>query len=53
MIELNKEITVKVEKMLYEGLALARVDGFPLFIENGCVGDTLKVKITKLKKNFG
>lgn len=52
MINLNDELTVKVEKMLYEGAALAKVDNFPIFIDNACVGDELKVKITRVKKNF-
>lgn len=52
MIEINDEIIVDIEKMLYEGLALARVDGFPVFIENACVKDKVKVKVSKVRKNF-
>ena len=52
MINLNDEIIVDIEKMLYEGLALARVENFPVFIENACVGDKAKIRISKLKKNF-
>lgn len=52
MLEVNDEIVVDIEKMLYEGLALARVDNFPVFIEDACVGDKVKVKVSKVKKNF-
>ncbi len=52
MLEINQELIVTVEKMLYEGLALARKDNFPIFIEDGCAGDELKIKITKSKKSF-
>lgn len=52
-MNIKDEIIVKVEKMLYEGQGLARVDSFPLFIDNACVGDKLRVEITHLKKNYG
>ncbi len=44
--------TVKVEKMLYEGSGLARIDNLPVFIEGACPGDLLNVKITKINKNY-
>lgn len=51
-MNINDEYTVIVEKMLFGGSALARVDGFPVFIENACAGDKLKVKISKLNKKY-
>ena len=38
--------------MLYEGKALARVDDFPVFIEDGCPNDVLKIKISKVNKTY-
>lgn len=43
---------VKIEKLVYEGAGLARVDGFVVFVENACDGDVLKVEITSSNKNF-
>lgn len=40
------------EKLVYEGAALARLDGYPIFIEGGCPGDKLKIKITRANKNY-
>lgn len=52
MFNINDELTVKVEKMVYEGAGLVKIDNFPIFIEDACVGDEVKVKITKAKTNF-
>ncbi|MBS4760184.1 MAG: 23S rRNA (uracil(1939)-C(5))-methyltransferase RlmD [Clostridium sp.] len=46
------ELVVVPEKLVYEGAALAKTDGFPLFIEGGCPADRLKVRIKKANKNF-
>ena len=51
-MQINNEYTVKIEKMLYEGKSLARVNDFPIFIEGGCPDDVLKIKIVKLNKNY-
>lgn len=51
-MNINDEYIVNIEKMLFGGSALARVDGFPVFVENGCAGDKLKIQITKLTKNY-
>ncbi len=49
----NDEIyTVKIEKMINEGRALARIDNFPIFIDGGCPEDILKVKIKKVNKKY-
>lgn len=45
-------VNVKVEKLVYEGSALAKVDGYPIFIDGGCPQDELKVKIVKANKSY-
>ena len=40
------------QKLVYEGAALAKPDGYPVFIDGACPGDKLKIKITKANKNF-
>lgn len=51
-MKINDEYIVNIEKMLYGGSALSRIDGFPIFVENGCAGDKLKIQIMKLTKNY-
>lgn len=52
IMNVNDELIVNIEKMIYGGSALTRVDGIPIFIDGGCPEDTLKIKITKKNKNF-
>lgn len=51
-MQTNKEYTVKIEKMLYEGKSLARINDFPVFIEGGCPDDVLKIKLVKINKKY-
>lgn len=46
------ELTLKIEKLSSDGKGIAKIDGFVIFVENSCPDDFLKVKITKLNKNF-
>ena len=41
-----------IEKMINGGSSLAREEGFPLFIEGGCTGDTVEAEIIKSTKNY-
>ncbi len=45
-------LEVVPQKLVYEGAALAKPDGYPVFIDGACPGDKLKIKITKANKNF-
>ena len=51
-MQINDVFEVQIEKMLYEGKALARFDGFPIFIDGGCPGDILKICIKKINKSY-
>ncbi len=48
----SDELIVTPEKLVYEGAALAKVDGFPIFINDACPQDKLKIRITKANKSF-
>lgn len=48
----NDEYVVKIEKMLYEGKSLARIENFPVFIDNACPDDEVLIKIVKVNKNY-
>ena len=51
-MKINDEYIVKIEKMLFGGSAIARVDDFPLFIDGVCPDDKVKVSIKKINKNY-
>ncbi len=37
----------------HDGLGIAKIDGFPIFVYNAVVGEQAKIEITSLKKNLG
>lgn len=51
-MNINDEIVVNIEKLSNLGTGIARVDGFVVFVENACPQDELRVKITKVTKNY-
>lgn len=51
-MRINDEIEVKIEKIADSGDGIARFDGLVIFVENSCPDDFLKVKITKVNKNW-
>jgi len=46
------ELTVHVEGFAFEGKSVARIDGMVIFVNGAVPGDTAKVRITKVKKQF-
>lgn len=48
----NDILEVKIDKLLYEGKGLARVDDFPIFIDNVCPEDIVKIQVVKVNKNY-
>lgn len=51
-MKVTDEIVVEVEKLSNLGFGIAKHEGLVVFVENACPGDKLKVKITKLTKNY-
>ncbi len=51
-LKIGDEIELIPEKLVYEGSAIARAGGVPVFVDGACPGDKLKVKITKANKNY-
>ena len=43
---------VAIEDMTSEGAGIGKVDGFPLFIKDAVIGDTVEAKVMKAKKNY-
>ena len=48
----NEEYIVNIEKLTNAGAGIARIEGFVVFVNNACPNDKLKIKITKVTKNF-
>ena len=48
----NDELIVRIEKFSNLGTGIAKVDGQVVFVENACPQDEVKVKITKVNKNY-
>ena len=44
--------TVLIEKMSNLGFGIAKQDGYVIFVEGACPGDTVKIRITKKNKNY-
>lgn len=46
------EIVVDIEKLSNLGFGIAKHEGLVIFVENACPKDKVKIKITKLNKNW-
>ena len=46
------EYILKIEKMINEGYGLARLENMPVFINDVCPNETVKVKIIRHNKNY-
>ncbi|HBY21496.1 MAG TPA: 23S rRNA (uracil-5-)-methyltransferase RumA, partial [Clostridiales bacterium] len=51
-IKLNEEYEVTIIDMGTEGEGIGKIEGVTIFISGGIKGDTVKVKITKVSKNY-
>lgn len=51
-MKVSDEVVVSIEKLSNLGFGIAKHEGLVVFVENSCPGDKLKVKITKLNKNW-
>lgn len=49
---MNNEFIVKIKKMINDGFALGKIDDLPVFVEGAAVGETVKVELTKVNKNY-
>ncbi|MDR0846462.1 MAG: 23S rRNA (uracil(1939)-C(5))-methyltransferase RlmD [Lactobacillales bacterium] len=49
----NDEITVTIIDLSHEGMGVAKVDGYPLFIENALPGEEVRIRVLKTLSKFG
>ena len=52
MVEKNNEYILDIISVGYEGEGIAKIDGYPIFIEGAILGEKVKVLIVKVKKNY-
>lgn len=52
MVEKNKEYILDIISQGYEGEGIAKIEGYPIFIEGALQGEKVKVKIVKVKKSY-
>lgn len=49
----NNKVVVTIEDMGAEGEGIGKAEGFPLFIKDAIIGDTVEAKVIKNKKHYG
>lgn len=48
----NQEYIVKIIDLNFEGIGIAKINGFPIFIENSLIHEEVKIKVIKVLKNY-
>ncbi|WP_039280168.1 23S rRNA (uracil(1939)-C(5))-methyltransferase RlmD [Clostridium botulinum] len=51
-VEKNKEYIVEILSLGFEGEGIAKIDNYAIFIPEAMIGEKVKIKIVKVKKNF-
>ncbi|GAA3201284.1 23S rRNA (uracil(1939)-C(5))-methyltransferase RlmD [Lentilactobacillus kefiri] len=51
-VEKNQNYDVDISDLTYQGLGVAKIDDFPIFIENALPTENVTMKVIKVKKNF-
>ena len=49
----NDIVTVTIDDVGNDGEGIGKVDGYTLFVKDAVIGDTVRARITKCKKNYG
>src|SRR5919199_2476114 len=47
----DQELELKVDSLAYGGNGVARLDGFVVFVRRGLPGDTVRARVTKVKRS--
>ncbi|MGX7441577.1 23S rRNA (uracil(1939)-C(5))-methyltransferase RlmD [Aerococcus urinae] len=51
-VKKNQILDVTITDLTYEGMGVAKIDRYPLFIQNALVGEDCQVKVVKVLKKF-
>lgn len=49
----NDQLIADILDLTYEGNGIAKIDGYPLFVENALPGEKVKLQILKVGKDYG
>lgn len=52
-VKKNEVIHAKIEDLTHEGVGVARVNGYAIFVPQALVGEHVKVKVIKVNKGYG
>lgn len=52
-VKKNDLLTVHIEDLTHDGAGVAKVDGYPLFIQGGLPNETAEIHVLKTLKNYG
>ena len=52
-VKKNEQLIVTVSDLTHEGLGVAKIDGYPLFIENALPDEVVKIHVLNTGKKFG
>lgn len=52
-VQKNDRLTVTIEDLTHDGNGVAKVDGYPLFIQGALPNETAEVHVLKTLKNYG
>ncbi|MCU9614346.1 23S rRNA (uracil(1939)-C(5))-methyltransferase RlmD [Caldibacillus lycopersici] len=52
-VKKNDYLEVSFEDLTHDGHGVAKVDGYPIFVAKGLPGETAKIKVIKVNKNYG
>lgn len=52
MITVDETVELKIDSIAFEGKAIAKVDGYVIFVSGGVPGDIVKAKIFKRKRDY-
>lgn len=51
--EIGQKVEIEIEKIVFGGEGIGRVDGFAIFVPMSVPGDRLEIEIISLKKTYG
>lgn len=53
IVKKGDSYTAKIVDLTHDGMGVAKIDGYPLFLSNALVGEEVRLKVIKVGKNYG
>src|SRR3990170_6236417 len=50
-VAMDQELELRIDSLAYGGNGVARLDGFVVFVRRGLPGDTVRARVTKVKRS--